>query len=139
MGGKRVCAWALFAAALLARAETSRLDRLYHGFIAPCCWTKNVAEHDSQAARDVRAQIDAMVQAGKSDDEIKAALVARYGKRILALPEGETRTWLFATPLAAAAAGVGGLLWLMARLRRARAPAMAGVAPAELENGWDGE
>ncbi len=132
-------ACAFLAFTLLARAETPRLDRLYRSFIAPCCWSRNLAEHDSQAAKDVRTQIDAMVQAGKSDEEIKTALVSAYGKRILALPEGEAGTWLFAMPFVAAAAGAG-LLWrLLAKRRPAQSPAMAGAVPAELESGWDAD
>ena len=56
--------------------------------MAPCCWTKNVAEHDSQAAQDMRARIDAMVQAGRTDDEIKTALVGAYGRRIQWMSSG---------------------------------------------------
>ena len=125
--------------ATAARADDSRLHRLYHSFMAPCCWTKNVAEHDSQAAQDVRARIDAMVQAGRTDDEIKTALVGAYGRRILALPDGEQGTWLFVTPLAAVAAAAGMLWWLLARLKHRAPPAHAGVAPAELDEGWDFE
>jgi cytochrome c-type biogenesis protein CcmH/NrfF len=57
-------------------------------FIEPCCWSRNLMEHNSQAATEMRGQIDRMVQAGRSDDEIKSVFVAKYGERVLALPEG---------------------------------------------------
>lgn len=112
------------------RTEDSRLDRLYHSYIAPCCWSRNLAEHDSEAARQVRAQINEMVNAGRSDDEIKAALVSAYGRRILALPDGEQGKLLFATPLSVAAIGVGLLSWLLIRWKRRAQPASPGIAPA---------
>lgn len=113
------------------RAEDSRLDRLYHSYIAPCCWSRNLAEHDSEAARQVRARINEMVDAGRTDDEIKAALVTTYGRRILALPDGEQGTLLFATPLSAAAIGTAVLCWLLIRSKRRARPSQVGIAPGE--------
>lgn len=94
-------------------SENPRLEKLYSGFISPCCWQENLTVHDSPVARQLRAEIATMVQSGRSDDEIKAEFVQRYGKRVLALPEGSARIWLFWTPPAAALAGfVVVLLWL---------------------------
>jgi cytochrome c-type biogenesis protein CcmH/NrfF len=87
-------------------APNSRLERLYATFIAPCCWSKNLMEHNSQVAAEMRCQIDLMVQSGRSDDEIKSIFVAKYGERVLALPDGVPRMWLFWTPVAVAAAGL---------------------------------
>jgi cytochrome c-type biogenesis protein CcmH/NrfF len=83
-----------------------RLEKLYAAFIAPCCWSKNLMEHDSQVAAEMRGEIELMVQTGRSDDEIKSVFVAKYGRHVLALPEGAPRIWLFWTPVAVAAAGL---------------------------------
>ncbi len=86
----------------------------------------------------MRGQIDQMVQAGRSDDQIKAVFVAKYGERILALPEGAARVWLFWMPVAAAIAGLWALALYLKRLRLKTAhPLTAGLAPAELDADWD--
>lgn len=59
-----------------------------------------------------------MVQAGRSDDEIKSVFVAKYGKRVLALPEGTPRLWLFWTPVAVAAAGLMAVCFFLNSSRR---------------------
>lgn len=99
-----------------------RLEGLYSTFLSPCCWRENLSVHDSQVAQELRDQIAAMVQAGESDDEIKARLVRAYGKRILTLPEGEERMWLFLTPLVAAVLGLGLVGLALKRLRTPAAP-----------------
>jgi len=98
---------ATFAPLLRAReAANPRLEKLYATFIAPCCWSKNLTEHNSQVAAEMRSEIDLMVQAGRSDDEIKSTFLAKYGQRVLALPEGAPRVWLFWMPVAVAVAGL---------------------------------
>ena len=99
-------------------AANPRLEKLYASFIAPCCWSRNLTEHNSQIAAEMRAQIDQMVQAGRSDDEIKSVFVAKFGKRVLALPEGAPRVWLFWTPVAVAAAGLMAVCLALNRWRR---------------------
>jgi cytochrome c-type biogenesis protein CcmH len=119
-------------------AATPRLEKLYASFIAPCCWSRNLTEHNSQVAVEMRGQIDRMVQAGRSDDQIKAVFVAKYGERILALPEGTPRVWLFWMPVAMAIAGLWALAFFLRRSRlKAAHPLAASVAPAELDADWD--
>jgi len=45
------------------------------------------------------AEVERMVAAGRSEEEIKAVYVSRYGERILADPPGRERTWLYYTPV----------------------------------------
>lgn len=125
--------YAILVFASPTQAEDTRLDRLYHSYIAPCCWSRNLAEHDSEAARQVRARINEMVSAGRSDDEIKAALVSAYGRRILALPDGDQGKLLFATPLSVAAIAVVLLSWLLIRRKRRAQLASPGLAPTGSE------
>ncbi len=116
-------------------AGDARREKLYSTFIAPCCWRENLTVHDSQAAEDLRTRIDRLVDAGQSDNEIKAALVADFGPRILSLPEGRTRVWLFWTPFAVALIALGLVLVALRRMRLR--PAVAGPAPADLPDDWD--
>ena len=119
-------------------AGNPRLEKLYATFISPCCWRENLTVHNSQIADELRAQIVLMVQAGRSDGEIKSALIERYGKRILALPEGSQRFWLVFPPLLAGAVGLTMILLFLGRSRfKADVPAWPGLPPAELDENWD--
>jgi len=100
-----------------------RLEKLYGEFIAPCCWSENLTVHNSQIAEQLRTQIAEMVRAGRTDDEIKSVLVSAYGKRILALPEGGQRAWLFVTPVAVVAVGLVFVCVVLFRMRKQEAPA----------------
>ena len=136
--------WAIVAVASPTQAEDPRLDRLFRSYIAPCCWSASLAKHDSEASRQVRAQIETMVRNGRTDEEIKTALVDVYGKRVLAVPDGEQGTWLFATPFAVVIGGLGLVSRLLYRLRSRHSPASIQtvseeIAPAILEAGWDAE
>lgn len=120
--------------------EDPRLDRLYGAFISPCCWRENLTVHDSPIANQLRVQIQALVRDGRSDEEIKAALIREYTQRILSLPEGPPRLWLFWTPWLLASIAFGALLLLIRRLKRhSDLIAVAPFQPADLEDGWDAE
>jgi cytochrome c-type biogenesis protein CcmH len=107
-----------------------RIEKLYRSFVAPCCWREDLTIHDSSAARQVRAQIDEMVAAGRSDEQIKAALVYQYGQRILIVPEGPTRRWLFRAPWVFGGIGLAGVFLMLRHMRR--------TAPALAESGANG-
>jgi len=122
---------------LPARASSGdgnpQLEKLYASYISPCCWRENLMAHNSSEATRPRAQIAGMVQDGKTDEQIKQTLVAEYGKRIMSLPEGGTRVWLFWTPVTLLAAGGIGLIGLLRHMRRTpSAPVYAGP-PAQLD------
>ena len=67
-------------------------------------------------------EVEQLVVAGRSEEEIKALYVARYGVRILADPPGRTGQWLYAIPFVLLGAS---LLLAAVRLRM-----VAGHAPA---------
>jgi len=119
-------------------ADNPRIERLYAGFISPCCWRENLTVHNSPVAGELRAEIVLLIQQGRSDDQIKSIFVEKYGKRILALPEGGLGLWLFWTPVLACAAGLAMVSLFVKRSRLAnRAPLLAGLPPAELDENWD--
>jgi cytochrome c-type biogenesis protein CcmH len=99
-----------------------RLEKLYAAFVPPCCWRDNLMIHDSPTAAQMRARIDEMVQAGKTDEEITSIFVAEYGERILVVPRGRAHDWLFWTPWFLGAVGLGVVVVYLRRLRHAPAP-----------------
>lgn len=84
----------VLAAALAAPQAATPLDpaleaearRIETEVIAPCCWSQQVSVHQSPAADQMRTDIRAMLQDGRSRDQILDAFVAQYGERILAVP-----------------------------------------------------
>lgn len=76
-------------------AEQRKLQaKIEHNLVAPCCWNMTVDQHESPAARQVRAKITDLILDGKSKDEVLKHFSSqpRYGERILATPSQET--WL---------------------------------------------
>ena len=87
-------------------------------------------------AAQLRGRIQGMVRDGQSDDKIKQVLIDEFGPRILALPEGTQRVWLFWTPWLIGALGLAAVFAWMQRARHRPTPA-TGLPPAELPDGWD--
>ena len=85
--------------------------------MAPCCWTQRVALHSSEASSQVKAEIGAMVVAGKSDREILDYFIGKYGKRILVEPEGAASYWLHIVPFAVL---ILGGIWAAVMIRKWR-------------------
>ena len=116
-----------------------------HELIAPCCWREAIAIHRSEEARQMLNEVKQLVIDGRSEDEIKAIYVARYGVRILADPPGRTGQWLYMVPVGAAVrfdiprhSCVCVRWWPASRLLLPHAPAelMAQVR-METENEWN--
>ncbi len=99
-----------------------RLERLFSSYMAPCCWQGNLLQHDSPKAEQLRAEIRQMLAQGKSDDDIKAVLVAEYSRRILALPEGPAGDLLWWIPWLVLLLGVVAVAITIRRLRSGTAP-----------------
>jgi len=75
-----------------------RAQELKETTLCPVCDGQSVLESNAPVADAIRAQIDERVQAGESDDAIRALLADRYGDDVIALPP---------------ASGVGGLVWVV--------------------------
>lgn len=58
------------------------------------CQNQSIADSNAGLAKDLRAEIHSMLQAGKSEDEIKEFMVDRYGDYVLYEPPLEPMTWL---------------------------------------------
>jgi len=95
-------------------AQTERYNRLTHELISPCCWREVIAIHRSEEALQMLDEVHRLVAEGRSEAEIKAMYVQRYGLRILADPPGMTGDWLYTIPVALFFCL---LLWATKRLR----------------------
>ena len=120
----------LFASPAAACPKTSTSDVADEVMCLQCGVPLNVAE-DAPSANRERAFIQGLVDRCKSKAEIKTALVAQFGDRVLADPKSKT-TWL--VPLlgfiaAAAAVGYGAFRWR----RRERTAPPAKVDDSRLE------
>ena len=75
-------------------AEEVRFQHLSAELRCPMCQNETLADSNAPIAHDLRRQVFEMIQAGKSDDEIKAFLVDRYSQFVLYKPPVEPSTWL---------------------------------------------
>lgn len=100
--------------------EQESLARSIEGKVmAPCCWTQTVADHQSDIAEQMKAEIRNLIAQGRSEEEILDQYVDRYGPAILATPRADGFDLLaYVLPVAAAVAGAIIItLWLMKRSR----------------------
>jgi cytochrome c-type biogenesis protein CcmH len=82
---------------------TAELQKRYLGLTHELrcmqCQNEAIADSPVSLAADLRRQVAEMLNAGKSDDDVRAYMVARYGNFILFRPPVSTKTiWLWATP-----------------------------------------
>ncbi|MCX6628958.1 MAG: cytochrome c-type biogenesis protein CcmH [Candidatus Solibacter sp.] len=81
----------LLTLAQTAEQPQARVDRLEHAVLAPSCYTKSFAVHQSEIAVKMRleiakwvaAEIAKWVAAGKSDQAILDTYVGLYGSKVL--------------------------------------------------------
>jgi len=106
-------------------AEENAVKRIQDRFLAPCCWRQSVAIHNSEIAKQMRAEIASMVASGKNEAEIVDLYVGRYGERILREPRGASWWWSILVPLASIALATAGLALFIRRQRRQSAFAVA--------------
>jgi cytochrome c-type biogenesis protein CcmH len=123
-----ICLAALVLAAPAAASEQHpTLAELEGEIICPTCHT-TLDQSDSPIARRMKQFIAARIAAGDTKSEIKAKLVAQFGKAVLAAPPRKgfdlLAWWL---PIAGILAGAGVLGSLAWRWSHGREPAPAGA------------
>lgn len=97
------------------------LPQLEGEVMCPTCGTLLELSHAPAAERE-RAFIRRLINQGKTEDEIKDALVAEYGPQALALPDEEgINFWAYVLPLIVFAVALAGLIFGVASWRRNRA------------------
>jgi len=120
-------------AALATPEPRTTLPAMEQQVMCVVCRTPLAVANGPQAEAE-RRQIRRLISAGKSEQQIKDALVAQYGERVLALPRGDGfNLAVYLVPILAVAFGLLVLVLSLPRWRRrarARAAAPAPQAPA---------
>lgn len=87
--------------------KQARYEALTHELRCMQCMNNSIADSPVGLASDLRRDVAEQIMAGKTDDEIRASMVKRYGKVILFTPPLDRSTaWVWMTPLVAALAGL---------------------------------
>ena len=109
-----------------------RLKRLEGQLRCLVCQNQTLADSNADLADDLRHEVRELALAGKSDDEIKTYLVARYGDFVLYNPPVKPLTWMLWFGPFALLLGGAAVWWLVLR-RRERASVAASHADAKEE------
>jgi cytochrome c-type biogenesis protein CcmH len=75
-------------------AEEARFHALTSELRCVMCQNQSLADSNAQIAHDLRREVLDLMRQGKSDDEVVAFLVARYGEFVRYKPAMEPATWL---------------------------------------------
>ena len=131
------CVYAVDPLPFKDRAEELRFQALAKQLRCLVCQNESLADSNAPLAADLRRDVFNQMQAGKSDDEIKAWLTARYSDFVLYDPplHGATLLLWFGPAIVLLA---GGAAVVIAVRRRARPTTTAAVArPAiDAEDDW---
>ncbi len=88
-------------------ALQQRYEGLTHELRCMKCQNNSIADSPAGLAADLRREIKEMLLAGKTDDEIRAFMVQRYGNVILFTPPLKgSSIWVWVLPGLAAVGGV---------------------------------
>ena len=134
LAGLLVVALAVAARPEVDRSEGARVERIAREVRCPTCQGLSVAESDAEAATAVKVFIRDRLREGATDAEVKAELQERFGTGILLRPPATGVSGLvWALPVAAFVAAVGGLAYAFWRWRRLarRTPTDADVVLVE--------
>jgi cytochrome c-type biogenesis protein CcmH len=86
----------------------------------PLCLNESIADSTAPVAADLRREVRRLMGEGKTDDQIKDFLSARYGDFVLYRPRVNEATWaLWAGPFVFLVIG-GIVFWRILRARRAQ-------------------
>ena len=119
-------------------AEELRFQALTKQLRCLVCQNESLADSNAPLAADLRRDVFQQMQAGKSDDEIKAWLTARYSDFVLYDPPLHAGTWLlwFGPALVLLAGATVVLVVVRRRARPAPAPSNAGRTTTDVEDDW---
>lgn len=83
--------------ALPSPALQHRYEELTHEFRCLVCQDEDIANSDAGLAADLRKQVYQQLLEGRSNEQIKQYMVARYGDFVLFKPPFQPNTWLLWT------------------------------------------
>jgi cytochrome c-type biogenesis protein CcmH len=109
------------------RAEELRFQALTKQLRCLVCQNESLADSNAPLAADLRRDVFEQIEAGKSDEEIKAWLTSRYSDFVLYDPPLRAGTWLLWFGPALVLVGGGTAIALIVR-RRSRAAALSSTA-----------
>lgn len=96
--------------------QETRFDHLTEELRCLVCQNQSLADSDAPLANDLRKEVYAMINAGKSDKDIIDFLVARYGEFVLYRPRLTTTTiLLWFAPVLLVTIGVFSVIALLRR------------------------
>lgn len=112
-------------------AQEARAEAIGQELRCLVCQNESIEASDAGLARDIRALIRQQVVEGRTNPQIIAAMVRRYGDFILLRPPFDARTaLLWATPVIALLLGLAAAILGLRRQRRRQAPPLP-LSPAE--------
>ena len=99
-------------------SDADRAHRLGETIMCPACSGESVTNSQAPVAKAIRQRIDALIDEGKSDQEIRDTLVDSFGERIVLNPPREGLAGLvWVLPVAALVVAVAGLVVVFRRWR----------------------
>lgn len=116
--------------------QLDREQALARQLRCPVCQNQTLADSNADLARDLRKEITQQIVQGRTDDEIRAFMVQRYGEFVLYEPPLQAQTlMLWGAPFVMLAVVVGVLAWQWRRQQGRGAarpePLRHGDRPAE--------
>lgn len=100
-------AWAIDITVLPTDELQQRYEGLTHEFRCMQCQNNSIADSPVGLASDLRRDVKEQLLAGKTDDEIRASMVRRYGNVILFRPPMSGGTaWIWIAPFVVLLGGV---------------------------------
>ena len=126
------------AAAVAKDCPQTTLGDIEDEVMCPVCGTPLGLATESPQAQRERAYIERLIAQCKSKDEVKRALVAEFGDRVLALPgdEGDTSlgdVLVYVVPAVGIVLAAAGIAFAVVRWRRRRQAGGGGGALATAE------
>jgi cytochrome c-type biogenesis protein CcmH len=112
-------------------ALDARLKKLENELRCLVCQNQTLADSNAELAADLRREVRELALAGKSDNEIRAYLVARYGDFVLYDPPVKPVTWMLWFGPFALLSGGALVWWIVLRRRERRGPPGAATATVD--------
>jgi cytochrome c-type biogenesis protein CcmH len=121
--GVSIPSFAFDVEALPTAEQQKRYEGLIHELRCMQCQNQSIADSPVGLASDLRRDVREQIIAGKSDSEIRASMVARYGNVILFRPPfDKSSAWVWLAPFVLLVVG----LFVAVRIVRQRASMVAG-------------
>lgn len=107
-------------------ALEARVLKLSENLRCLVCQNQSIAESNAELALDLRGQVREQLAAGKSEEEVKDYMVARYGDFVLYQPPVKATTLLlWGGPGTLLLAGLAWLGWRLRNRRKEAAPELS--------------